>query len=814
MVLIRRLLGLVVLITLLSVGIGAAQEGAGDQLTGVAAEQQANIAKLTSQVDRLDKDIDENIEDDARLVEIRLALEDIQSAVLKSGVAFRPTINDINTKLNALGPVPKEGQPPEPDDKATQRAALNAQKAQINHVIGQAEDLLVRVNGLVNKVSTARRDLFANTLMKRYQLRSAIGPDVGKAVEDQVTMLSRNVAAWFRFVVRFKLQAALAATFFASLVGGLSYFFGRRVIARLLHKDPEANPDYLHRLSAAFWSTLFPSLALGLFLGLTLGLYQSYNVLRGDISNYFISLLQTLFTSFFVNRLATSILSPDAPNWRLVRIEAGPARILIWLATVAALVVGLDRFTGIITESLGSPLSVTILKGLVAALLVGVLLLVFGSIRPFADKDGAPQPWPTWFRGTIYAIGAATILASLTGYISLAQFVSRQIVVTGAWIATAYIGLLASRAISDEGAFAHTTAGRWFRNSYNTEASKLDQLGVLTSVVINLLIVVVFLPVVLFQWGFQAGDIAVWMRRLGSGFQIGTFVFSPLAIITGLIIFGVGYFITRWFQSWIDDTVMARGRVDPGVRNSIRTVVGYAGMALAALVAISAAGLNLSNLALIAGGLSLGIGFGLQNVVSNFVSGLILLVERPFKVGDWVVAGDVSGTVRKISVRATEIETFQRQTVILPNSQLINNAVGNWTHRNRLGRIDVPVAVAYGADVEHVHAILLDLARNNPLVLKNPEPFVLFAGFADTSINFEIRVFLADISNGSVVQNELRFGLVKAFEQEGIELAHVPRPELAGKRQLPLGDPVDTMELPSDDMQSQAKGRKRKPDPS
>ena len=174
---------------------------------------------------------------------------------------------------------------------------------------------------------------------------------------------------------------------------------------------------------------------------------------------------------------------------------------------------------------------------------------------------------------------------------------------------------------------------------------------------------------------------------------------------------------------------MARGRVDTGVRNSIRTVVGYAGLALAGLIAISSAGIDLSSFALVAGGLSLGIGFGLQNVVSNFVSGLILLAERPFKAGDWIVAGDVSGTVKKISVRATEIETFQRQSVILPNSQLINSAVGNWTHRNRLGRVDIKVGVAYGSDVKRAHAVLLDIAKSHPLVLKNPEPFVLFCQF-------------------------------------------------------------------------------------
>jgi potassium efflux system protein len=225
--------------------------------------------------------------------------------------------------------------------------------------------------------------------------------------------------------------------------------------------------------------------------------------------------------------------------------------------------------------------------------------------------------------------------------------------------------------------------------------------------------------------------------------------------------------------------------------------------------------------------LSLGIGFGLQNVVSNFVSGLILLAERPFKVGDWIVAGAVSGTVKKISVRATEIETFQRQSVILPNSDLINSAVGNWTHRNKLGRVEVPIGVAYGSDAKRVHQILLDIARGHPLVLKNPEPFVLFSAFADSSMNFEIRVFLADIGNSAFVQNDLRFAILEAFEREHID---IPFPQ----RSIRVVGDKQATPWPADDEQAEAeyaameqerlkksgeetakpKSRRRKPDPS
>jgi small-conductance mechanosensitive channel len=284
------------------------------------------------------------------------------------------------------------------------------------------------------------------------------------------------------------------------------------------------------------------------------------------------------------------------------------------------------------------------------------------------------------------------------------------------------------------------------------------------------------------MWGFQPGDIQAWAYKLATGVQIGSVTISFLGILTGIVVFVIGYFLTRWFQGWLDGSVMARGKVDTGVRNSIRLGVGYAGVALAGLVGISAAGIDLSNLALVAGALSLGIGFGLQNVVSNFVSGLILLAERPFKVGDWIVAGDVSGTVRKISVRATEIETFQRQAVILPNSNLINNAVGNWTHRNKLGRIDIKVGVAYGSDVKRVHAILMDIARAHPMVLKNPEPFVLFANFGAAALEFEIRVFVADIMNGSVVQNDIRFAIFDVFEEEQVEIPSTPRAVVESKK--------------------------------
>ena len=284
---------------------------------------------------------------------------------------------------------------------------------------------------------------------------------------------------------------------------------------------------------------------------------------------------------------------------------------------------------------------------------------------------------------------------------------------------------------------------RWFK----LEETALDQFSLVVSILINLIVVVVVgLPLILFQWGFQPGDISAWIYKLATGIQIGSFTLSLTGVLIGLLVFAVGFLpdplvpgLAGRFGHGAGPGRQRRAQFDPHRRRLCRTGAGRPDCA------VSAAGIDFSNLALIAGGLSLGIGFGLQNVVSNFVSGLILLAERPFKAGDWIVAGDVSGTVKKISVRATEIETFQRQTVILPNSELINSAVGNWTHRNKLGRVEIKVSVAYGTDASRCTrscstspAAIRWCSRTRSRSCCSPIS-------RPAAMNFEIRVFLADV---------------------------------------------------------------------
>ena len=242
------------------------------------------------------------------------------------------------------------------------------------------------------------------------------------------------------------------------------------------------------------------------------------------------------------------------------------------------------------------------------------------------------------------------------------------------------------------------------------------------------------------------------------------------ALLASILVFGIGYAAARLFQGWLDARVLLPAGISGGVRNSIRTGIGYIGIMIAALAAFSYAGFNLSSIAIIAGALSVGIGFGLQNLVNNFVSGLILLVERPIKVGDQVVVGGEEGYVRKISVRSTELETFDRATVIVPNGYFISEKVKNWTLRDKTRRVAIPIGVAYGSDPRQVQAALLKVALDNPDVLKAPEPAVTLDELSPASINFTLYSFIGDINKAGNVRTQLSMAILEAFAEAGIEI--------------------------------------------
>jgi small-conductance mechanosensitive channel len=732
-------------------------------------DQKNLLGEIQTKVDASIKTLSQEGLDDIKLAQERTVLDQLIKDALSVAVAFRPKLDDINKRLNELGPVPEKDAPAETQVVALERERLLRDKAGINALLGVAEDLTVSIGKTTDAIAERRRNLFADDLSKRVDLRNVFSADVLSAAQREATTLRKSVASWFNFITKFKVQPVLMATFFALLFAIALFVAGRRMFGTFYSRDPNnLEPSYLSRLSVAFWSTLIPSASVAVFLAAIYYLFDYFKILRPDIREIMVGLFQLLAIVFFVSRLARSVLSPDLPAWQLLQIEPRPARILFYLITATAFVTGIDGFTNLLNEVLGSPLQLTIAKSFLASILVGLLVIAISMVKPSSDEKR--QRAHKNFRVMLFLLGLLPLIAALLGYVGLSRFVTQQIVITGAILVTMYLGFKSAQSLSSEGAFVKSNIGAFMRERYGLTDVSLDRVGVGSSIIVNLLALCIGLPLILLQWRFQWEDIRSWVVAAFNGFKVGSVTISLVGVLTGVITFFIIMVLTRWFQKWLDGNILSRGKIDSGVRHSIKTAFGYAGMGVALLIGISAAGIDLSSLALVAGALSLGIGFGLQNIVSNFVSGLILLAERPFKVGDWIVAGNTAGFVKKISVRATEIETFQHQAVILPNSELINAAVGNWTHRNKIGRVEIPVGVSYASDPHLVREILLNIGREHPLVLKNPEPFVLFQAFADSSMNFELRVHLIDITQSPIVQNDIRFAILEQFREAGIEI--------------------------------------------
>ncbi len=704
------------------------------------------------------------------------ALEDMRLDLAEFRDRFRDVqsendsrIKTLQAQIETLGPAPESGEA-EPKNLAQLRARLTQQLTELRVPRIISEEASLHASGLINEVDQIIRDRRKSVLLQRgaTPLNPANWSEALNTLTGVLGSLATETKAQFNNDAMLRNLGTRWPSLLVLALIGVGLTFGGRYLA-------VRGAAFLRAQTwrgTGVWSFVASLLQMGMpYLGVSLivAAINEADILgvRGTLLLQEVPRWALTFLAFhwlgrqlFANRLGNTLLPIDPKN----------ATATWWMLDLLALLLiskeVLQAFEHVITFSDGALAVVRFPLIVIAALVLLRLRRIGAQQRAVGAEEGADQTTIaaganliiSIVRRGAYLLGFVSPILAALGYIDAAEAMIYPAIYTLAVIATL---LVVQRFLVDLYGFVSGQGG-----------AASDTLG---AVLIGFLLTALAVPILALVWGVRYADLFDLWSSLLTGFQIGDTTISPTGFVTFAVVFGIGYTVTRLVQGSLRTSLLPKTKIDPGGQNAIVSGTGYVGILLAALIAISSAGLDLSSLAIVAGALSVGIGFGLQTIVSNFVSGIILLIERPISKGDWIEVGGMMGYVRDISVRSTRIETFDRTDVIVPNSDLITGTVTNFTRGNTVGRVIVPVGVAYGTDPRRIEAILMEIAKSHPMVLAQPGPSVVFQGFGADSLDFEIRAILRDVNWMLSVKSDLNYQIADRFAQEGIEIPFAQR---------------------------------------
>ena len=716
------------------------------------------------------------------LSDLRASIVDWRTAFSEAQAAEDPRVQTVKAQIAALGPLPGEGEAEDPAI-ADRRKELNETLAKLQAPGITAGEALSRANALIAGIDGTLRARQTDKLMRlspspanpvnwpaAFMLGSAMVSEIYAGLTAQVT----GADAFRDLKNNAPLIVGLALVALVLIARGRRWM---EQFEQFLLRKGQSRGRHVQATISSLLQIILPLAGVFALLG-ALDMSGLLGAAAVGVISLAASVALILLSAFWLGgRLFPKQNVEDAPLALLAERRAEGR----FLTVMLGLMLGLRWVIGTLIEMRAEDLLDTLVPKAEAASLAdaavsvinfpliavtALLLFRLGQLlrrhRSNVIEAGQEAGFQERFVGVV---GTATLVAAVLaptlaviGYVAAANALIWPLLMS-LW----FLGLLL--VLQKFMAELYVLAVR------GDDAARDSLVPVLA----GFLLMLAALPVFALIWGARIEDLAEMWGKFRSGLSIGGVQISPGSFITFAVVFVVGYMATRLVQGALKTSILPKTRIDKGGQNAIVSGFGYMGIFLAAVVSISAAGIDLSSLAIVAGALSVGIGFGLQTIVQNFVSGIILLIERPITEGDWIEVGGQMGIVKAISVRSTRIETFDRSEVIIPNADLIAGQVTNWTRGNVMGRLIIPVGVAYGTNTRRVEKILLDIAHSHPLVMMHPEPTVLFQGFGADSLNFEIRVILSDVNFKNRVLSEINHQIAERFTEEKIEIPFAQR---------------------------------------
>ena len=687
------------------------------------------------------------------------ALEKLRLQLVQWRTSFQQLQNEnqdrietIETQIKSLGLKPESGKDPLED----RRVALDKQLAKLNEPIVRAQEAFNRADGMISEIDTLISQRQATEFL---QLGPSIlnpllwGSSLGDVFKSFATLSKETSGVLSSTYFQDQFSDRLISVLLISIFSILLFTYSGS-ISNQLNTATKRFEKVIEFLSLCF-KYLLRYLALYSFINLaqSLGIFG----IRGDLiaDNFYLWIGYFIFAFWLVERLQRS--------WQVSATNNLSVKNLRNFAIFSPLLlVAQDFGSDLARLQLLEQQSFSVLTSAITVL-AGILLwrisvLLKSVISSTANFSSLQLRLLGFLRRILLGVAVISPLIAAIGYVNAGSAIALPMIKT--------LGLLALIVILQRLTFDVYAA---ILNKSEEEADAL------APVLLGFIITISVLPFFAIIWGTRVSSLTELWIQFQDGIKIGDSRISPLDFLTFILLFTIGYMLTRVVQSALRGSILPKTNLDSGAQNALVAGLGYIGIFIAALVSISSTGLDLSSLAIVAGALSVGIGFGLQNIVSNFVSGVILLIERPISQGDWIEVSGKMGYVRNISVRSTRIETFDRTDVIIPNADLVSGVVTNWTRGNTIGRVIIPVGVAYGTDTKKVEKILRDIISKNEHVAKDPAPGVVFQGFGADSMDFEIRAILSDVNYMLSVKSDVNHEIVKRFNKEGIEIPFAQR---------------------------------------
>ena len=724
---------------------------------------------------------------DAQIKAKLALLPDVRNKVSSALAALTPHLQDLDARLAQLGPAPGPGQPAESPTAADARKRIVAAREAVDSEAKLARLMSVTADQTAKALGKQLSDNFSARLWTRS--RSIVDPglwtDLARSAPDDV---SRLVQAASDEGDRLAATVSQPGRAIVMVIGAMLAFalFGpaRVVLNRLGVRRANAVAGGRLRSSAvALWLTLVA--ALTPFLGgqiLRLS-WLGVGALTADFNDLVRLAIRSVVFAALLEGLGRALLSPKRPGLRLAPLSDELVRRVALYPGLVGASAGLAAFVAGLNAALGSSLATSVASDcatlLVEMVATGGALLALVHVRrarleTVTESSQAPEqrlPWVASVIGAWLALGGV-LVSVLAGYLALATFLMRETV----WIGAVLAALSLTVQFVDDlfpALFSRKAApGQAVRAATGLSESAVEQMAVLASGLCRLALLALACAAIVAPFGADLGDAFSRVGQLRFQLKIGQVVVSPASILGAVGLFLAGLVITRGVRGWLESEYLPKTEMDLGVRSSLATAISYAGVVLAVILAFAYLGLSFTQIALFASALSVGIGFGLQSIIGNFVSGLILLAERPVKVGDWVAIGDLEGDVKAISIRATEIEMADRSRLIVPNSDLVSKTVRNVTYGGALGRVRIVLRVDDSADPAEVRETILGSLTAHADVLADPPAAVYLTDVRDGALEFTAYAYVGSPRYAFRVKSELLFRIVPELKAKGIGLAN------------------------------------------